>query len=86
MNKRNLEESLLKVLSTRKEARDALERAFSEMKRALRQGDKVVISGFGSFHPFVTRPKRARNPKTGQIIQVFPRKKVRFRMAKDLLG
>jgi nucleoid DNA-binding protein len=84
MNKQDLIESLTKVLSTRKEARDAVERTFSEMRRALREGDKVVISGFGSFHDFVTRAKRGRNPRTGQSLQLAPRKKARFRPSKDL--
>ncbi|MBN1621764.1 MAG: integration host factor subunit beta [Endomicrobiales bacterium] len=84
MNKMDLIESLTKVLSTRKEAKDALEKIFSEMKRALRDGDKVVISNFGSFHPFTQRSKKCRNPKTGQAIQIPPRKKVRFHQSKEL--
>ena len=84
MNKNDLIESLTKVLSTKKESRDATERIFSEMKRALREGDKVVIAGFGSFRTFIARAKQGRNPKTGQPIQILPKKKVRFRQSKDL--
>ncbi|MBN1824196.1 MAG: HU family DNA-binding protein [Endomicrobiales bacterium] len=83
MNKLDLIESLTKVLSTRKEAKDALERLFSVMKKALNGGDKVVISGFGSFHGFVTRAKKGHNPKTGETLQIAPRKKIRFRQSKD---
>jgi nucleoid DNA-binding protein len=85
MNKQDLITSLTKVLSTRKEAKDATERIFAEIKRALRNGDKVVISGFGSFNSFISRAKLGRNPKTGQTISIPPRKKVRFRQAKELL-
>jgi nucleoid DNA-binding protein len=84
MNKNDIIESLTKVLSTKKEARDAVERVFSEMKRALREGDKVVISNFGSFHAFIAKAKRGRNPKTGEVLQLAPRKKVRFHQAKEL--
>lgn len=85
MNKKDIIESLTKVLSTKKEARDAVEMTFSEIKRALRESDKVVISGFGSFQPHVTRAKKGRNPKTGQTIHIPPRKKVRFHPSKDIL-
>ncbi len=85
MNKGNLIEKLTRVLSTKKEAQDAVEALFTEMKKALRAGDKVVISSFGSFHPYVTRSKKGRNPKTGQVIHVAPKKKIRFRQAQDLL-
>ena len=85
MNKKDLLQALAKVLSTRKEANDALETILSGMKQALRYGDKIVLSGFGSFHPFVARAKKGRNPKTGQIIHISPRKKVRFHQAKDLV-
>ncbi|MCX5777930.1 MAG: HU family DNA-binding protein [Elusimicrobia bacterium] len=83
MNKNHLVESLQKVLSTRKEALDAVETVFSTMQGALREGDKVVVSGFGSFHPFTTKTKKGRNPKTGETLTLSPRKKVRFKLAKD---
>lgn len=83
MNKNDLIDSLQKVLSTRKESVDALETVFSAMRSALREGDKVVVSGFGSFHPFTTKTKKGRNPKTGETLTLSPRKKVRFKLAKD---
>ena len=84
MNKKDLILSLTKVLSTKKEASDAVETVFSVIKRSLREGEKVLISGFGSFHPLVTRAKKARNPKTGQTVHVGPRKKARFHQSADL--
>ncbi|MCB4790485.1 MAG: integration host factor subunit beta [Elusimicrobia bacterium] len=83
MNKIDLIQSLTKVLSTKKEAKDAIETIFSEMQLSLKKGDKVVISGFGSFHPFTTKTKKCRNPKTGETMHISPRKKIRFRQAKD---
>jgi len=57
---------------------------FSEMKRNLAQGNKIVVSGFGSFYPYVTKAKKCRNPKTGETIHISPRNKVRFHQSKDL--
>jgi nucleoid DNA-binding protein len=85
LNKNHIAASLDKILSTKKEAKDTVDKIFSEMKRALSEGNKVVISGFGSFTPFISRAKRGRNPRTGQAIHVMPRRKVRFKQAKDLL-
>jgi DNA-binding protein HU-beta len=84
MNKKDIARSLTRILSTQKEAKDSVDRVFNEMRKALRDGEKVVISGFGSFHPFVARARKGRNPKTGQPLQLLPRKKIRFRQAKDL--
>lgn len=35
---------------TKKAAKDAVDALFDEIKRALIKGDKVVISGFGTFY------------------------------------
>lgn len=85
MNKKHLIDSLARTLSTKTEAKSAVDRMFSDIKKALKEGHKVVISGFGSFTPFITRAKKGRNPKTGENIHVMPRRKVRFRQAKDLI-
>jgi nucleoid DNA-binding protein len=85
MNKKDLVKSLARVLSTVRESHDAVENIFSAMRKALRSGDKVVISGFGSFHPHIVRSKKGRNPRTGEILQLAPRRKVKFRQSKDLL-
>jgi DNA-binding protein HU-beta len=86
MNKNDIIESLTKVLSTKKEARDAAETIFRKIKNALKEGNKVVVSGFGSFNSVIMKAKRVRNPKTGQIINIPPRKKIRFRQSKDFFS
>ena len=35
---------------TKKAAKDAIEALFDEISRSLKKGDKVVISGFGTFY------------------------------------
>jgi DNA-binding protein HU-beta len=84
MNKKGLITALTKVLSTKKEAKDAVDTLFDTIRQELRLGRKVIVSGFGSFQPHVTRAKRGRNPATGEKLHIQPRKKVRFRQAKDL--
>ena len=85
MNKAHITQALTRVLSTRTEANRALQAMVAAMQQALREGDKVVISGFGSFHVKMRRAKKGRNPKTGTPVPVPPRKVVRFKAAKGLL-
>ena len=84
MKKTDLINSLSDMLSTRKEAKDAVEKIVSVVRQALRKGDRVVISELGTFSTYISGAKTARNPNTGEKIHVGPKKKVRFRQAKDL--
>lgn len=82
MNKKDLVESLAKIMPVKKDAHAAVERIFTDMKKALRAGDKVVVSEFGSFHVVIAKAKKGRNPNTGETLQIQPRKKIRFRQGK----
>ena len=49
------------------------------LHEALKAGEKVSISGLGSFLVKPTKPKVGRNPKTGEVIPIPERKKISFR-------
>ena len=51
---------------------------------ALQNGLKVNISGFGAFEVRHRPPRKARNPRTGETIQVPARKSAAFRPGKRL--
>lgn len=85
MNKADLILTAAKVVSTQTEAKAAVNRVFDAMRKALQDGDKVVVQGFGSFHVVMRKGKPARNPRTGEPVIIPPRRRVKFRMAKDLL-
>ena len=56
-----------------------------DIERALKSEKKVEIRGFGTF--FVKKIKEnysARNPKTGELIYVPEKNKIRFRSSKNL--
>ncbi|MDR0822332.1 MAG: HU family DNA-binding protein [Endomicrobium sp.] len=84
MNKHDIALSLSKILASKKEAESAVNKVFEEISSALRAGDKVVITGLGSFNSFITKPKNGHNPKTGEKLIISPMRKVRFKQAKDL--
>ena len=54
------------------------------IKNALSREDKVEIRGFGSFRVRHRRAKMGRNPKTGQIVQVPPKKVPFFKAGKEM--
>ena len=83
MTKNDIAKALAKILSSKKEADAAVDVVFEEMSSALKNGDKVVITGFGSFNMFVTKTKKGRNPKTGESLLISPMKKVRFKQSKE---
>ena len=47
------------------------------ISEALMKGDKVELRGFGSFKVKTRRARQARNPRTGEAVQV-PSKRVPF--------
>lgn len=57
---------------------------FNSMKKALLNGDRVEIRGFGSFKIKEYEGYAGRNPKTGQTVDVIPKKLPFFRAGKEL--
>ncbi len=63
MNKKELVEEVTKVVCSRKEAESAVECVLESIKKAMKKGDKVTLTGFGSFS--VTK-RAARKGKKSQ--------------------
>lgn len=85
MNRLDIIKAVAKVLSTKGEASRAIETTFDTIREALKNGDKVVISNFGTFRVKSRQARVGRNPKTGATVDVPPRKGVRFKASKNLL-
>ena len=68
-----------KVGFTRKEAENAVEVVFDEIKAVLSEGENVRISGFASFNLRIKKARNARNPKTGEPIVIKARKVLTFK-------
>ena len=54
------------------------------IKSALVKGEKVEIRGFGNFAVRLRNARKARNPKTGKMLDVPPKKVPRFKLGKEL--
>ncbi|TVQ97311.1 MAG: integration host factor subunit beta [Desulfovibrionales bacterium] len=57
---------------------------FQSIKDAMIQGDRVEIRGFGSFKVKDYQGYKGRNPKTGQSVNVQPKRLPFFRPGKEL--
>jgi len=69
---------------TKKAAKDSVDSTFDNVIKALRKGDKVVISGFGTFVIRGRKARKGRNPKTGQSIQLPTMNTVGFIASKGI--
>ena len=68
-----------KVGFSKKEAGEVVDSIFEVIKNGLEQGQKVKISGFGNFVVNQKRPRKGRNPQTGEEIIISGRKVLSFK-------
>ncbi len=85
MNKSDLIEAMAADAGISKAAAGkALDSMMSNVKKTLKQGNKLVLVGFGSFD-VKDRPARdGRNPQTGATIRIPARKVVSFKPGSEL--
>jgi len=63
---------------TQKKSTEVTELILDLMKDCLVRGEKVMISGFGNFTVQEKRPRKGRNPQTGEELIISGRKVVTF--------
>ena len=66
------------------EATDIVKIFFDSMKEALKNGNRVEIRGFASFKIKEYKGYQGRNPKTGEKVEVKPKRLPFFRSGKNL--
>lgn len=69
---------------TRKDAENAVDTVFKMITDALAEGDKVVISGFGTFEVRERVAREGRNPRTGEIVKIEAQRTPAFKAGKVL--
>ena len=62
----------------------AVKHILEVMSEALASGERIEIRGFGSFRFRNRAPRKGRNPKTGDKVDVPPKKIPYFKMGKEL--
>jgi len=85
MTKAELIETLANKLPMNKaEAEKAINIVLDDIITALKQGQRVNISGFGTFSVSERQARTGRNPKTGESIQISASRSAKFKPGKQL--
>ncbi len=69
---------------TRKAAKESVETLLAEIERALSKGEKVVLSGFGTFKSVLVKDKAVINPQTKAKQVVKSHRAARFTPGRSL--
>lgn len=69
---------------TSKAAKDAVNSVFGSITDAMKRGEKVVVTGFGTFMVRKRASRKGRNPQTGAEIQIPSTKTPGFTAGKSL--
>ena len=69
---------------TRKSVEAIVNAIFDGMAEAMLAGERIEIRGFGNFTVKEYRSYDGRNPKTGERVEVPPKKMPFFKVGKDL--
>ena len=86
MTKSELIEQLVDVELplSKKESEMVVNTIFDSITQALSSGDRVEIRGFGSFSIRERDSRQARNPKSGEVIQIQAKRAPFFKTGKEL--
>jgi nucleoid DNA-binding protein len=84
MNKGDLVNDVVKVVSTKKEAQAAVDCVFGTITQALKKKDAVTLVGFGTFKVDKRKARTGRNPQTGEEIKIKAKNVPKFVAGKAL--
>ena len=79
MNKTEMVDALETRLGGRKEATAAVEAVIELIQLTVAKGDKIAISGFGTFEKQARNARTGRNPRTGEAVKIKKTSVPRFR-------
>jgi integration host factor subunit beta len=79
-----VEEITKKTGLNKKEAFVVVDLVIEDIKKALSEGDKVELRGFGSFKVKERNQRKARNPRTGETVNVPAKLVPYFKVSKAL--
>lgn len=85
MTKADLIEGLANKLGLNKgDSEKAVNIVLDDVIGALKEGERVNISGFGTFSVSTRRARTGRNPKTGEAIEISASRSAKFKPGKQL--
>ena len=84
MNKADLINEVSDVVSTKKEAKEAVDYIFAIITKALKKNDTVSLVGFGTFKVNKRKARKGRNPATVEEIKIKAKNVPKFVAGKAL--
>ena len=85
MNKTDLIDAIAaKADISKKDAETALKATIESIEEALKNDEKVVLVGFGTFSVKESAARTGRNPSTGKSIKIAASKAPAFKAGKEL--
>jgi nucleoid DNA-binding protein len=84
MTKMELIDEVAKVTCSKKEATLAVSETLAAIQKALKKGEAVTLTGFGTFSVTKRKARTGRNPQTGASIKIAARKVPVFKAGKGL--
>jgi nucleoid DNA-binding protein len=78
LNKTDLINEMATVLKSKNDAKAALDCLLSAITNAMKSGDSVTLTGFGSFKAVERKARMVKNIQTGEEIKVNARKVPKF--------
>ena len=71
-------------LTSMEEAKRQVELFIETLKEALEKEEVLIFRGLGTFERRETKRREGRNPKTGEPVEMTPKKYIKFKVGKDL--
>jgi DNA-binding protein HU-beta len=85
VNQGDLADTVAEATGAKKaEAAKVVEAVLDAIKDGLKRGEKVAISGFGSFEPSRREARQGRNPRTGEAVEIAASTTIKFKPGKGL--
>lgn len=85
MNKHELVSAIAQSAElSKKDAEKALAATINAISKALADGDKVQVVGFGTFEVRERAARQGKNPRTGEVINIAATKVPAFKAGKAL--
>ncbi len=85
MNKGHLVEKIAADANISKAlAANMVESVITGISGALKKGERVTLSGFGTFSVYQRKARNGRNPQTGSLIKIASRRVAKFTPGVDL--
>jgi DNA-binding protein HU-beta len=84
MTKTELIEKLRETGLSKSDASTAVDGILDAITAAMNSGEKVTLTGFGTFEVVDTPARTGRNPQTGEAVQIPAGKRIKFKPGKQL--